>query len=237
MSALPQYKQDLIRAALSNKILTFGTFTLKSGRSSPYFFNAGLFNTSSVLSALANAYGHTIRSAFTASDFDVLFGPAYKGIPLAAVTCAGLHVADKSYAETGYSFNRKEAKAHGEGGTIVGATLNGKRVLILDDVVTAGTAIREAIEIIKAQGGQVVGIVVALDRQEKVASEAEQRGEQDDGSDRPSTVEKLRKEVGVPVEAVLTLGDLIEGVKSQDGVSGDDVRRMEEYRAKYGSKV
>ncbi|GAM84966.1 hypothetical protein ANO11243_029690 [Dothideomycetidae sp. 11243] len=237
MSSLPSFKQDLIALCLSARILTFGTFTLKSGRSSPYFFNAGLFNTSSLLSHLANAYAHTIATHFPADKFDVLFGPAYKGIPLSAVACVSLSTVGKEYGDIGYAFNRKEAKAHGEGGTIVGAQLKGRRVVIIDDVITAGTAIREAVEIIRAQGGEVVGIVVALDRQEKVASEAEKQGGQDDGSERPSTVEMVQKDVGVPVVAVLTLGDLIEGAKAQSGVSDDEVKRMEEYRAKYGAKA
>ncbi|KAF2155042.1 orotate phosphoribosyltransferase [Myriangium duriaei CBS 260.36] len=236
MASLPTFKRDLISTCLAHRILTFGTFTLKSGRQSPYFFNAGLFNTSSLLSSLSTAYAHTITSSFSPDQFDLLFGPAYKGIPLSAITCVALSSVSAGYGDIGYAFNRKEAKAHGEGGTIVGADLKGKRIVIIDDVITAGTAIREAVEIIRAQGGKVVGIVVALDRQEKVASETEKQGGEDDGSERPSTVEMVRRDVGVPVLAVLTLGDLIEGAKAQSGVSEADVKRMEEYRARYGAK-
>ena len=133
----------------------------------------------------------------------------------------------------GYSFNRKEVKDHGEGGLLVGEKLKGKKVVIIDDVMTAGTAIREAVSIINGQGGKLVGIVVALDRQEKAPSESEKEGKSDDGSARPSTVDLVRQETGVPVLAVLTLQDLIEGVK---GIASEsEVKGMEEYRKKYGA--
>ncbi|KAF2222324.1 phosphoribosyltransferase-like protein [Elsinoe ampelina] len=248
MSTLPQYKLDLLRLCLTHRILTFGTFTLKSGRTSPYFFNAGLFNTSSLLSALSTAYAQTIASAFpptspssssSSPPFDLLFGPAYKGIPLASTVLLSLgHLDAATYGATSYAFNRKEAKAHGEGGNIVGASLKGKKVLVIDDVITAGTAIREAVEIIRREGGEVVGIIVALDRGEKVASEAEKRGEKTDGREeegRCSTVEMVRREVGVRVEAVLTLEDVIRGLKEAGGVGEEEVRGMEEYRGRYGA--
>ncbi|KAG8630239.1 hypothetical protein KVT40_001858 [Elsinoe batatas] len=245
MSTLPQYKLDLLRLCLTHRILTFGTFTLKSGRTSPYFFNAGLFNTSSLLSALSTAYAQTIASAFpsdpssSSPPFDLLFGPAYKGIPLASTVLLSLgHLDGSTYGDLSYAFNRKEAKAHGEGGNIVGASLKGKKVLIIDDVITAGTAIREAVEIIRREGGVVVGIIVALDRGEKVASEAERRGEKTDGREeegRCSTVEMVRREVGVRVEAVLTLEDVIRGLKEAGGVGEEEVRGMEEYRGRYGA--
>ncbi|PSK42136.1 orotate phosphoribosyltransferase [Elsinoe australis] len=239
--SVPQYKKDLLSLCLKHQILTFGTFTLKSGRTSPYFFNAGLFNTSSLLRALSTSYAQTIASSFprsssTTPQFDLLFGPAYKGIPLAASVLLSLGQLDRAFDDTTYAFNRKEAKAHGEGGNIVGAKLRGQKVLIIDDVITAGTAIREAVEIIRREGGEVVGIVVALDRGERVASEKERRGEEDDGSgERVSTVEMVRREVGVRVEAVLTLEDVIRGLKEGGMVPEEEVKRMEEYRARYGA--
>jgi len=216
--ALPTDKAALISTCIDHQILKFGSFTLKSGRTSPYFFQAGGFNTASLLSTLSGAYASTI--AQTASlDFDVVFGPAYKGIPLAATTATALFSLDvEKYGGVGYAFNRKEAKDHGEGGTIVGADLKGKKVLVVDDVITAGTAIREAVGIIEAAGGKVVGIVVALDRQERLKEEG---GE--------SAIMSVRRELGVPVLPILTLEDLIEGVV------GEQREGMVAYRARYGA--
>lgn len=234
---LPPHKQNLIDLCLSSGILKFGTFTLKSGRQSPYFFNCGLFSTCTLAKALSHAYAITLSSHAESQpefEFDVLFGPAYKGIPVAATTCAALgDVSIEKYGNVGYTFNRKEAKTHGEGGSIVGQPLKGKRVVIVDDVITAGTAIREAVEIIKSEGGTLVGIAVALDRQEKTVSESEKAGKGEDGSVRPSTVEVVAKEVGVPVLAVLTLQDLIKGIKGS--ASQEEVKSMEEYRSTYGA--
>ncbi|PNS14629.1 Orotate phosphoribosyltransferase [Sphaceloma murrayae] len=236
--SLEPYKTSLIKLCIDNRILTFGTFTLKSGRTSPYFFNAGLFNTSSLLRSLSSAYAQTIHSSFTNSDsvpqFDLLFGPAYKGIPLASTVLLSLGLLSPVYDGITYAFNRKEAKAHGEGGSIVGASLKGKRVLIVDDVITAGTAIREAVEIIRREGGEVVGIVVALDRGERVGSVEEREGGEVSG-EKVSTVEMVGRETGVRVEAVLTLADVIGGLKEGGLVGEEEVRRMEEYRAKYGA--
>lgn len=241
-TAIADYKQNLISLCLSSGILKFGTFTLKSGRKSPYFFNCGLFSTSSLASALSSAYAQTLDVHVRSNadfQFDVLFGPAYKGIPVAATTCVALgslnpaQDAQKRYGHVGYSFNRKEAKDHGEGGSIVGESLNGKRVVIVDDVMTAGTAVREAISIIEAQGGKLVGIIVALDRQETSVSESEQAGHGVDASQKMSTIDLVRQETNVPVLAVLTLTDLIEGVK---GVGSEaDVKAMQEYRRVYGA--
>lgn len=230
-------KKDLISLCLSSNALTFGTFTLKSGRKSPYFFNCGLFSTARLARSICRAYAQTLVE-YTSSNpsfkFDVLFGPAYKGIPIAATTCCALgDIDEQKYASVGYSFNRKEVKDHGEGGLLVGESLKGKKVVIIDDVMTAGTAIREAVSIIKSQGGELVGIVVALDRQEKSTSQLEKEGKEDDGSDRPSTVSMVSEETGVPVLAVLTLADLIEGVKALG--SAEEVKRMEEYRQRYGA--
>jgi orotate phosphoribosyltransferase len=215
---LPTHKAALISTCIDHQILKFGSFTLKSGRTSPYFFQAGGFNTASLLSTLSSAYASTIAQ-IASLDFDVVFGPAYKGIPLAATTATALFALDvQKYGSVGYAFNRKEAKDHGEGGTIVGADLKGKKVLVVDDVITAGTAIREAVGIIEAAGGKVVGIVVALDRQERLKEEG---GE--------SAIMSVRRELGVPVLSILTLEDLIEGVV------GEQREGMVAYRARYGA--
>ncbi|KAF2662390.1 orotate phosphoribosyltransferase [Lophiostoma macrostomum CBS 122681] len=230
--ALPEYKQAFIEASVSAGALQFGTFTLKSKRVSPYFFNAGLFHRADLLRSISAAYAHTLK-AHGESDpsfqFDVLFGPAYKGIPLAAATVDKLADLDLGkYGKKSYSFNRKEAKDHGEGGNIVGASLKGRKIVIVDDVITAGTAIREAIEIIKKEGGDLVGILVAFDRLEKLPSATD-----DDGTSRPSAIGELRKQYGIPVLAILTLDDVVEYLRSLG--SEDDLKRLDEYRAKYNA--
>ncbi|TKA31287.1 hypothetical protein B0A50_02132 [Salinomyces thailandicus] len=232
---IPEWKTTLIQTALQSNILTFGTFTLKSHRISPYFVNCGLFSRAKLIKAISSAYARELH-AQTLRDpkfhFDVLFGPAYKGIPLCATVCDKLADLDEArYGEVGYSFNRKEVKDHGEGGLMVGEQLKGKRCVIIDDVMTAGTAIREAIEIIKSQGGELVGIIVAVDRQEKMVSEGEKAGNGDDGGARGSTIGEVRRETGVPVMAVLTLGDLIAGM----GRLGrwDEVKQMQAYYEQY----
>lgn len=224
MADVSQHKAAFLQDCIAAGALKFGTFTLKSKRISPYFFNAGLFHTSKLARSISTAYAATLASA--AIDFDVLFGPAYKGIPLAALAVDKLGVLDAKYADTSYSFNRKEAKDHGEGGSIVGASLAGKRVVIIDDVITAGTAIREAIEIIKREGGTLVGIVVAFDRLEKTPSATD-----DDGQPRPSAIGEVRKQYGIPVLAILTLDDVVDHLRR--GGTEEDVRRLEEYRQKY----
>merc|ERR1712093_637312 len=211
-SDLPQFKKDFLQAAINGKILKFGSFELKSKRISPYFFDAGLFYTASLLRSVSTAYAKTIIEASTSSnpiEFDIL-----------------ADLQPEKYGDICYSFDRKEAKDHGEGGNIVGAPLKGKRVLIVDDVVTAGTAKREAIAKIRSEGGIVVGILVALDRQEKLPSP-----DGDDSKAMPSAIGEIRKEYGIPVLAILTLDDIIGGVKG--AVAEEDVKRMEEYRAKY----
>ncbi|ORY63143.1 orotate phosphoribosyltransferase-like protein [Pseudomassariella vexata] len=219
--ALEPYKADFLRAALSGNALRFGTFSLKSGRQSPYFFNAGDFYRADLLEALAVAYAKTIHTSNV--SFDVIFGPAYKGIPLATAATLALRPLDpERYNKIEYSFDRKEAKDHGEGGTIVGAPLKGRKVLVVDDVVSAGTAKREAIAKIRAQGGEVVGIVVAVDRQETLP---DREG---------SAIGELRKEFGIPIIAILTLEDIIAGAR--DGfATEDDLKRIQEYKAKYGA--
>lgn len=223
---IPAYKTALIQKSIEAQALKFGTFTLKSGRQSPYFFNAGLFHRADLLKTISTAYAQTLISSNW--DFDILFGPAYKGIPLASSTVDKLAQIDESkYGRVSYSFNRKEVKDHGEGGSIVGAPLQGKRVVIIDDVMTAGTAIREAISILKSQGATLVGIVVAFDRQEKTPA----REGEDESAERKSAIGQVMEEFGVPVVAILTLDDVVESLRGMG--SEEDVRRMEEYRAKY----
>ncbi|GAB7355911.1 hypothetical protein MBLNU459_g6555t1 [Dothideomycetes sp. NU459] len=235
-AALPAYKQELIKLTLSSGVLTFGNFTLKSGRQSPYFLNCGLFSKGKLIRGISEAYARTIAEYSAAHpdfQFDVLFGPAYKGIPLCATAAEKLAgIDEQKYGDLGFCFNRKEVKDHGEGGLMVGESMKGKKVVVIDDVMTAGTAIREAISIIKSQGGELVGIIVALDRQEKTPSQSEKEGKGDDGTARPSTMGQVREETGVPVMAVLTLDDLIEGVEGS--ATTDQIKAMETYKQRYG---
>ncbi len=196
-------------------VLRFGRFTLKSGRESPYFFNAGLFNTGAAIGAVGRAYA----AALAASDlkFDMLFGPAYKGIPLVTITAAAL--AERHQRNVPFAFNRKETKDHGEGGQIVGSPLRG-RVLIVDDVITAGTAIRESIDMIRTAGATPAGVLLALDRQERAS-----------GSDF-SAVQEVRDQYQVPVVAVINLADLMQHV-SKLGQAGE-LSSMRQYRERYG---
>ncbi|KAH6607445.1 hypothetical protein Trco_003758 [Trichoderma cornu-damae] len=224
-SQLPAYKQDFLKSAIDGGVLKFGSFELKSKRISPYFFNAGEFHSARLAGAISSAFAKTIIQAQEESGlcFDIVFGPAYKGIPLCSAIAIKLgELAPRNLDRVSYSFDRKEAKDHGEGGNIVGAPLKGKRVLIVDDVITAGTAKRDAIEKITREGGIVAGIVVALDRMEKLAA-ADEPG--------PSAIGELRKEYGIPIFAILTLDDIIEGMKGF--ATPEDIRSTEEYRAKY----
>ncbi|KAK6439283.1 orotate phosphoribosyltransferase, partial [Oleoguttula sp. CCFEE 5521] len=241
----PPWKSSLISLCLSSNILTFGTFTLKSGRQSPYFFNCGLFSRARLIRAISSAYAkaldtyaqeHSEDDGGKGWGFDVLFGPAYKGIPLAATTVEKLAGIDEQrWGEVGYAFNRKEVKDHGEGGLMVGESLKGKRVVVIDDVMTAGTAIQEALSIIKAQGGTLVGIIVAVNRQERMVTLAEREGrEEDRGEKGGSAIGAVRKQTGVPVLAVLTLTDIIEGMRGMGRES--EVRLMEGYYEKYGTE-
>ena len=212
---MQDYQREFLEFALELGVLRFGEFTLKSGRVSPYFFNAGLFNTGAALAKLGRFYAQTIVAS--GIDFDVLYGPAYKGIPLAAVTAAALF--DRHGLDVPYAFNRKEAKEHGEGGNIVGHALSG-RILIIDDVITAGTAIRESMEIIRVGGATPAGVVIALDRQER-------------GKGTQSAIQEIEAEYGMPVAAIVRLQDLIDFVaESDDGA--DRVRQIEAYRTRYG---
>ena len=185
------YKREFIELALELGVLRFGEFTLKSGRASPYFFNAGLFNTGYAAAKLGRFYAEAI--AQSDMKFDMLFGPAYKGIPLATLAAASL--AEQHDIDVPYAFNRKETKAHGEGGSIVGAPLSGG-VLIVDDVITSGTAVREAYQIISAAGAEVSGLVISLDRQER-------------GQGPYSAVQELKQSLDIPVVSIVQLDDLI----------------------------
>jgi orotate phosphoribosyltransferase len=220
-SDLAPWRTAFVQNCIKANALKFGTFTLKSGRQSPYFFNAGLFHRADLLKSISNAFAHTL--AESGIDFNVLFGPAYKGIPAAVATVDKLAQLDETkFGSVCYSFNRKEAKDHGEGGNIVGAPLKGAKVVIIDDVITAGTAIREAINIIEREGGQLMGIIVAFNRQERL----------EEGRDE-SAIGQVRKEYGVPVTAILTLDDVVSYLRSSG--TEEDVKRLEEYRAKYAA--
>lgn len=211
------YQQKFIEFVITNDILRFGEFTLKSGRQSPYFFNAGLFNTGAKLAFLARCYAAAIRDADL--EFDVMFGPAYKGIPLAAVTSATLAV---EYGfDRPYCFNRKEVKDHGEGGLIVGAPLKGK-VLLIDDVITAGTAVGEAVEIINGAGAELAGIVVAMDRQEK-------------GKGEHSTIQEIAIRYDVPIVCIICLQDIINYLDaSGDSRHSEHLEAIDRYRKQHG---
>ncbi|MFP5441869.1 MAG: orotate phosphoribosyltransferase [Gammaproteobacteria bacterium] len=209
------YQREFIRFCLDRNVLRFGDFTLKSGRQSPYFFNAGLFNTGGALAQLGGFYAAAIQSS--GAQFDLLFGPAYKGIPLVSATAVAL--AEKHGRDLPWCFNRKEAKDHGEGGTLVGAPLKG-RVLIVDDVITAGTAIREVMQIVQAAGAQAAGVVVALDRQEKGKAEL-------------SAIQEVERDFGLRVYSIVSLAQIIEFLR-EDPSRAADLARVEAYRARYG---
>jgi len=207
------YQREFIGFALRHGVLRFGNFTLKSGRQSPYFFNAGLFNTGRMLAELGRFYAEAICASEV--EFDVLFGPAYKGIPLAAATAVQL--ADEFNIDTPWCFNRKEAKDHGEGGTLVGSPLTG-RVLIIDDVITAGTAIREVMTIIQHARATAAGVMVALDRQEK-------------GKGELSAIQEVERDFGIPVISIVKLEQVITYLEETGSEHLDAIRT---YRAQYG---
>ena len=211
---MQQYQKDFVDFMLETGALKFGEFTLKSGRISPYFFNAGLFNQGKHLSQLGQFYAQAIIES--GIEFDVLFGPAYKGIPLATATAMALN--DSFNKNVPYSFNRKEAKTHGEGGNIVGHPLEGD-ILIIDDVITAGTAIREAQEIIAANGATTKGVIVALDRQEK-------------GKGELSAIQEVEQNFGISVASIINLSHLITYLKGQSDATLID--KIEVYREQYG---
>ena len=212
---MQDYQREFLEFALEKGVLRFGEFTLKSGRQSPYFFNTGLFNTGGSLARLGRYYARTIVDA--GIGFDVLYGPAYKGIPLAAVTAAALF--DNHGMDVPYAFNRKEAKDHGEGGIVVGHALEG-RVLIIDDVISAGTSVRESVEIIRGEGADPAGVVIALDRQEK-------------GKGEKSAVQEVEQDIGVPVAAIARLQHLVEFLET-DADRTDHLAAIRRYRETYG---
>lgn len=212
---MDNYKIEFIELAMKVGVLKLGEFELKSGRISPYFFNSGLFNTGLAAAKLGRYYGAAAEASEI--DFDMLFGPAYKGIPL--VTLAAASLADDYGRDMPFSFNRKEAKSHGEGGSIVGAPLNGK-VLIVDDVITAGTAIRESAEIIHAAGAEPAGILIALDRQER-------------GTGELSAVQEVEQSLGVKVCSIIQLADLIEWLQKA-GNHTETLDSVKQYRKTYG---
>lgn len=215
---MQEFQTEFLDRAIEAKALKFGSFTLKSGRQSPYFFNLGLFNNGRLLLALASSFAKCIIAL--GIKFDVLFGPAYKGIPLAAITVAKLAELDpENYGAVGYSFNRKEKKDHGEGGSIVGSDLKGKRVMIIDDVMTAGTAINEAFSIIAQEEGAVVGCIIALDRQETIT-----------GSDKSAT-QAVSERFGVPVISIAALADIVSYLKEK--LTAEQLASIEEYRSQY----
>lgn len=208
------HQKEFIEMILAKQVLRFGDFTLKSGRTSPYFFNAGLINDGGSLARLGASYAEAIVEAGTA--FDMLFGPAYKGIPLATATAVAF--AEHHRRNVPFAYNRKEAKAHGEGGTLVGAPLEG-RVLIVDDVLTAGTAVRESLSLIKSVGATAAGVVLALDRQER-------------GQGRQSAVQEIQAAYKIPVIRIITLDHLVEYLAA--GGNSDELEALRNHRRTWG---
>ena len=211
------YQRSFVEFALGHGVLRFGSFTLKSGRVSPYFFNAGGFDTGARLAGLGRFYAAAVVER--APAFDVLLGPAYKGIPIASATAVQL--SEQHDRDVPWAFNRKEAKDHGEGGTVVGADLAGKRVLLVDDVITSGKAIREVLPVVQDAGGTLAGIVVAVDRQER-------------GTGELSAVDEVRRDLDVPVEAIVTFDHVIEFLETS-GQHAEHLDAARAYRDTYGA--
>ncbi len=212
---MQSYQREFIRFAIERGVLRFGEFTLKSGRTSPYFFNAGLFNSGSALAQLGRFYASAVIES--GLDFDVIFGPAYKGIPLGAATAIAL--AEQHQRDLPWCFNRKEAKDHGEGGTLVGAPLTG-RVLIVDDVITAGTAIREVMQIIRAQNAEAAGVLIALNRQER-------------GQGELSAIQEVERDYRMPVISIVSLEQVLEYL-ADDVQLKQHLPAVQAYREQYG---
>ncbi|MGQ9426893.1 orotate phosphoribosyltransferase [Gilvimarinus sp. F26214L] len=212
---MQSYQRDFIRLAIQCQALRFGLFALKSGRASPYFFNAGLFNSGRSLAELGRHYAAALVES--GLDFDMIFGPAYKGIPLAATTAVAL--ADQHGIDRPFAFNRKETKDHGEGGNLVGAPLAGK-VLIVDDVITAGTAVREVIDLIRSYGAEPAGVIIGLNRQER-------------GRGQLSALQEVEQEFSIPVISIAALEHIIAYLEEQ---AGDEalLQQVRQYRAEYG---
>lgn len=212
---LQDYKTEFIEFAIQRNVLRFGEFTLKSGRISPYFFNAGLFNTGGDLAKLGRYYAAALQTANV--DFDVLFGPAYKGIPIATTTAVAL--ANDYNLDVPYCFNRKEAKTHGEGGSLVGSALAG-RIMLVDDVITAGTAIRESMQLIKQHDASLAGVLIALDRQER-------------GQGELSAIQEVERDFNTQVISIVTLADVVAYLSTKK-TNADAVASINEYRETYG---
>jgi len=212
---MEEYKRNFLELAIKQGVLTFGEFTLKSGRKSPYFFNAGLFNTGQAVAELGQYYANAIIES--GIEFDMIFGPAYKGIPLAALSTAAL--AEHHQINKPFSYNRKEKKNHGEGGVIVGAPLNG-HVLIIDDVITAGTAVKEAFNLIENSNAKVAGLIVSIDRQEI-------------GANGKSTIQELQDNFNIPVVSIAKLDDLIELIEISDDLKVH-LTSIIKYRQQFG---
>lgn len=212
---MQDYQRSFIDFAIKQQVLCFGEFTLKSGRISPYFFNAGLFNSGAALAQLGRFYASAIQAS--GIKYDVMLGPAYKGIPLVATTAVAL--ANEYHLDIPYVFNRKEKKQHGEGGQLVGAPMRG-RILIIDDVITAGTAIREVMQLIKQNGATPAAVVIALNRQEK-------------GQGQLSAIQEVERDFGIPVISIINLNDLVDYFNEREDVSGL-LEDLQTYRARYG---
>ncbi len=213
-----QHKREFIEFAIRCNVLRFGEFVLKSGRRSPYFFNSGLFNSGETLSRLARHYARAIESS--GIDYDMLYGPAYKGIPL--VAAVSITLCEHFGRDLPYCFNRKESKDHGEGGSVIGAALNG-RVLIVDDVVSAGTSVRESLSIISDAGARAVGLVVSVDRQER-------------GPDQRSAIQAIQEDLGLRVISIVSLDDLVAFLQT-DAARAGDLERVRAYRQQYGARI
>ncbi|MFC0445507.1 orotate phosphoribosyltransferase [Pseudidiomarina halophila] len=212
---MKQYQKDFISFAITRGVLKFGEFTLKSGRTSPYFFNAGLFNKGADLARLGRFYAAALQDSEV--DYDVLFGPAYKGIPIA--TAAAIALYDTYQKDVPYCFNRKEKKAHGEGGNLVGSELKGK-IMLVDDVITAGTAIRESMDIVKANNAELAGVLIALDRQEK-------------GQGELSAIQEVERDFNTKVISIVKLNDVIRYLEKSPELA-EHLEAVTAYRTKYG---
>ncbi len=215
---MQNYQRSFIEFALTRHVLKFGQFTLKSGRISPYFFNAGLFNTGGDLAKLGQFYAQALQTS--GIEYDVLFGPAYKGIPIATTTTVALY--DHHNIDAPYCFNRKEAKTHGEGGNLVGSSLAGK-IMLVDDVITAGTAIRESMQLIEANDAQLAGVLIALDRQEK-------------GQGELSAIQEVERDFNTQVVSIISLADLVDYLSDKTGMA-EHLANIKQYRLDYGISV
>ncbi|HAB04207.1 MAG TPA: orotate phosphoribosyltransferase [Alcanivorax sp.] len=233
---MKNYKKHFLRFAEERQALKFGEFTLKSGRISPYFFNAGTFYTGEAMARLGRYYADAIVES--GIEFDMLFGPAYKGIPLVAAVSVAL--AEHHGRDLPWAFNRKEAKDHGEGGWLVGAPLEG-RALVIDDVITAGTAIREVAELFERTEASIAGVFVALDRQERGRGEPSAGGREPSADGRESSargrglsaIQEVQESLGVPVRSIVSMSDIIVWLEEQEGRDADRVA-LKQYRKRYG---